>query len=471
MGSARRWGFVLASTGIGSFVTSANLSTVNIAFRDIGTSFPDAPLASLQWVVTAYTIVFAALLLPSGRLADSYGRRRTFFAGLATFALGALVTGAAPTLAVVVAGRAVQGLAGALIVPASLGLLLEVTAPEDRTRTVALYGAINALGIATGPTLGAVIVDGAGWRWSFLLSLPISAVAFVLGVRDLPRTGRTGAARIDAVGVLLAATSMAAVSLAIAQGRTWGWSSGRTLACFAVGVIAGVAFVQRCRTHPSPVLPLELFRIPSFALSSAATVLFGISTGAILLTNVLFLTGVWKYTTVEAGLAMAPSPVIAAIVAPIVGRIGSRHGERIVGVPGVIILAASTMWFRTHAGTEPDYWIDWFPGACMSGLGINMTFPMLQSSGVRDVGVARFSVANATTRAGLQMGTAIGVAGLVSVLGGSTAGVDRFHTAWLLIALFAVASAALILPIPRAAATPAGSAAPGGAVGPAVAGG
>ncbi len=446
---------MLASTGIGSFVTSANLSTVNIAFRDIGASFPDASLASLQWVVTGYTIVFAALLLPSGRLADAYGRRRTFFAGLAAFALGALITGAAPSLAAVVAGRCVQGIGGALIVPASLGLLLEVTPAADRTRTVALYGAINALGIATGPTLGAVVVDNAGWRWSFLLSLPFAAIAFALGVRDLPRAVRGPAAAIDAIGVVLIASAMAAVSLGIADGRSWGWASGRTLSCFAIGVLAGVGFVQRCRVHPAPVLPLDLFRIPSFALSVSAAVLFGVSTGAILLTNVLFLTGIWEYSTVKAGLAMAPSPVIAALVAPLVGRIGSRYGERSVGVPGVLILAGSTLWFRAHASFDADYWIDWFPGACMSGLGINMTFPMLQSSGVRDVGVARFSVANASTRAGLQVGTAIGVAGLVSVLGGSAPGIDRFQTAWLLIAVFAVLSAALILPIPRVAARPA----------------
>jgi EmrB/QacA subfamily drug resistance transporter len=445
---------VLASTGIGSFVTSANLSTVNIAFRDIAASFPDTPLSSLQWVVSAYTIVFAALLLPSGRLADSYGRRRTFFAGLTAFAIGALVTGAAPSLALVIAGRAVQGIGGALIVPASLGLLLEVTEPEDRTRTVALYGAINALGIATGPTIGAVVVEDAGWRWSFLLSLPIAAIAWALGVRDLPRTRSGAAATIDTIGVVLAAVAMATVSLTIAEGRSWGWTSARTFGGLAVGLLAGWAFVQRCRVHPAPVLPLELFRIPSFALSTSASMLFGISTGAILLTNVLFLTGIWGYTTVEAGLAMAPSPIIAAIVAPVVGRIGSRYGERTVGVPGVLILGAATMWFRTHAGTDPDFVVDWLPGACLSGLGINMAFPMLQSSGVRDVGVARFSIANATTRAALQMGTAIGVAGLVAVLGPGIPDVDRFHTAWLLIAAFAVVSAAVILPIPRAAPTP-----------------
>ena len=449
-GNARGWGFVLASTGIGCFVTSANLSTVNIAFRDIGGSFPNVSLAALQWIVTAYTIAFAALLLPSGRLADAYGRRRMFFAGLGLFALGALAAGAAPTLPILIIGRAMQGIGGALIVPASLGLLLEATEPQRHTRTVALYGGISALGIATGPTLGALVVDHAGWRWSFVLSLPFAAAAWALGVRDLSRARAGTHATIDTIGVVLIAVAMAAASLGIAQGRSWGWTSGRVLGSLAIGVLSGVWFIRRCRVHPAPVLPLDLFRIPSFALSTSATLLFGISTGAILLTNVLFLTGIWKYSTVEAGMALAPSPIIAALVAPIVGRVGSRYGERIVGVPGALILAASTLWFRTRTGVDPHFWRDWFPGACMSGLGINMAFPMLQSSGVRDVGPERFSVANASTRAALQVGAAIGVAGLVAVLGNSAPALDRFHTAWLRIALFAVLSAALILPIRQA---------------------
>jgi EmrB/QacA subfamily drug resistance transporter len=445
---------VLASTGIGSFVTSANLSTVNIAFRDIGEAFPDASLASLQWVVSAYTIAFAAVLLPAGRLADAHGRRRTFFAGLALFALGALATGVAPTLLVVVIGRAIQGIGGALIVPASLGLLLEASPPDEMTRSVALYGGITAVGVATGPTIGALVVEHAGWRWSFLLSLPFAAAAWALGVRDLSRA-RVGTQRaIDVGGIALVALAMSAVSLGIAEGRSWGWTSPAILTTFAVGIAAGALFVRRCGRHPAPILPLDLFRIRSFALSTSATVLFGVSTGAILLTNVLFLTGIWEYSIVRAGLAMAPSPVVAALSAPFVGRIGSRFGERTMGVPGALILAASTVWFRTHAGPEPNYWIDWFPGAVMSGLGINMAFPMLQSCGVRDVGPDRFSVANASTRAALQVGTAIGVAGLVSVLGGSAASIGRFHTAWLLIALFAAGSAALILPIRKRSAAP-----------------
>jgi MFS family permease len=294
---ARGWGFVLASTGIGSFVTSANLSTVNVAFPDMKASFEGESLASLGWVINAYTIAFAAILLPAGRLADSHGRRRMFYAGLTLFALGSLVTGAAPTLPIVVLGRTVQGMGGALIAPASLGLLLEASPPDEITRSVALYGGITAVGVATGPTLGAFIVDSAGWRWSFLLSLPIAFVAWFVGRNHLSTARGAQRERVDAIGVVLAAIAMASVSLGIAEGGHWGWTNGRTLTAFAAGLVAGAWFVLRCQRHPDPVLPIELFRVRAFSLSTSATVLFGVSTGALLLANVLFLTEVPKCGT------------------------------------------------------------------------------------------------------------------------------------------------------------------------------
>jgi NTE family protein len=434
---------------VGSFVTSANLSTVNVAFPDMRASFEGESLASLGWVINAYTIAFAAILLPAGRLADSHGRRRMFFAGLSLFALGSLVTGAAPTLAVVVLGRTVQGMGGALIAPASLGLLLEASPPDEITRSVALYGGITAVGVATGPTLGAFIVDSAGWRWSFLLSLPFAFAAWFVGRNHLSTARGARRQRVDAVGVVLAALSMASVSLAIAEGGRWGWTSAHIFEAFGVGIAAGVWFVLRCQRHPEPVLPMDLFRVRAFSLSTSATVLFGVGTGALLLSNVLFLTGPWRYSIVRAGLAMSPSPVVAALAAPLVGRFGARFGERTVGVPGALILAAAVLWYRFHVGLEPHYWVDWFPGAVMAGLGINMAFPMLQSAGVRDVGAARFSVANASTRAALQLGTAVGVAILVAILGDRKSTLSDFRAAWLMIAVFAVAIAVLVAPIPQ----------------------
>jgi EmrB/QacA subfamily drug resistance transporter len=430
-------------------VTSANLSTVNVAFPDLKASFEGESLASLGWVINAYTIAFAAILLPAGRLADSHGRRRMFYAGLTLFALGSLITGAAPTLPIVVLGRTVQGMGGALIAPASLGLLLEASPPDEITRSVALYGGITALGVATGPTLGAFIVDSAGWRWSFLLSLPIAFVAWFVGRNHLSTARGAQRQRVDAIGVVLAAIAMASVSLAIAEGGHWGWTSGRTLTAFAVGLAAGVWFVLRCQRHSDPVLPIELFRVRAFSLSTSATVLFGVSTGALLLANVLFLTEVWNYSIVRAGLAMSPSPIVAALAAPLVGRFGARLGERTIGVPGALILAFAAWWLRFHVDVEPNYWTDWFPGAAMAGLGINTAFPMLQSAGVRDVGAARFSIANASTRAALQLGSAVGIAGLVAILGDRSNTLNDFRAAWLMISIFAVTTALLMAPIQR----------------------
>jgi len=249
---------------------------------------------------------------------------------------------------------------------------------------------------------------------------------------------------------------MASVSMGIAQGREWGWTDRRTLIALVVGVLAGVWFVLRCQRHSDPVLPLELFKVRAFSLSTSATVLFGVSTGAVLLANVLFLTEHWHYSIVRAGLAMAPSPIVATLAAPVVGRYGARLGERTIGVPGALILALAVWWYRAHVGVEPHYWSDWFPGAVLSGLGINMAFPMLQSAGVRDVGPSRFSIANASTRAALQLGSAIGIALLVAILGEGTTTIAGFRNAWLMVSLFAVTTAALMIPLQpkaRAAAT------------------
>ena len=435
-------------------MTSANLSTVNVAFPDLQASFPDESLASLGWVINAYTIAFAAILLPAGRLADSHGRRRVFYAGLALFAVGSLVTGAAPTLLVVILGRTIQGVGSALIVPASLGLLLEASPPDEITSSVALYGGITAVGVATGPTIGAVIVDSAGWRWSFLLSLPFAFAAWFVGRNHLSTARGEQRRRVDVIGVVLIAFAMAAISLAIAEGRNWGWTSTRVLVSFLLGGSAASAFVGRCQSIDEPVLPMGLFRVRSFALSVSGTVLFGVATGALLLANVLFLTSVWDYSIVRAGLAMSPSPVVAAVAAPFVGRAGKKLGERWVGVPGVLILASAAWWFHAHVGTDPHYWVDWFPGAVMSGLGINMAFPMLQSSGVRDVGAARFSVANASTRAALQLGTAVGIAVLVAILGDKPDTISEVRAAWATIGVCSAASALFIAPIrPRARVT------------------
>ena len=342
----RGWGFVLASTGIGSFVTSANLSTVNVAFPDIRASFPDESLASLGWVINAYTIAFAAVLLPAGRLADSHGRRRMFFAGLTLFAVGSLVTGAAPSLAVVILGRTVQGIGAALIAPASLGLLLEASPPDEITRSVALYGGITAVGVATGPTLGALIVDSVGWRWSFLLSLPFVFVAWFVGRNHLsrargarPRASRRGRCRVGLPSRWRrcrwrSRREATGAGRARARSRRSRWASRRACgSSCAANAIRRQCFRWNC------------FECARSRFPPVRTVLFGVGTGAFLLSNVLFLTGVWHYSIVRAGLAMAPSPVVAAWPRRSLAASARASESARSASPARSILASAVLWY------------------------------------------------------------------------------------------------------------------------------
>src|SRR5688500_2429200 len=183
----RRWRWVLLSTGLGSWLVTASLSTINVAFPELQEQFSDYSLRSLSWVVTSYTIAFGALLIPSGRIADRYGRRLVFNYGLALFAAGALMAGRAPALGLLVAGRVLQGVGGAVIVPASLGLLLEVSEDRDRLRAVTLWSVSNPVGGASGPTLGALVVNAGGWRGTFFFGAVAAGVTRSIGRTPLPR--------------------------------------------------------------------------------------------------------------------------------------------------------------------------------------------------------------------------------------------------------------------------------------------
>ncbi len=341
---------VFVVTALGAFMASLDLSIVNIVFPALQRSFPHDPRATLTWVITGYSIVFGSLLVTAGRTADRLGSRRMFFAGMAVFTLGSALCGLAPTVDLLVAGRVIQGCGAACLLPASLSLLLGAFPVERRSQVVALWGGVGALAVATGPSLGAVIVSGAGWRWAFYINLPVAAVAWLVGRRVLARSGGNAARGTpDYSGVVLVSTALAALVLAISQGSTWGWSSGRTIACFAGAIVLGAAFLYRSAHHPEPVLDLSLFSARSFSVANAATLLYAMGFFAMLLGNILFLTGVWHYSILQAGLGDHPrSP----------GR-GHRLGlRRPAGHPGRIPAACCCQVppFSSAgcAGTRPE---------------------------------------------------------------------------------------------------------------------
>lgn len=423
----RRRNLVFAVTAMGAFMASLDLSIVNVAFPALARSFRSASRADLAWVITAYAIVYAALLVTAGRTADRLGRRRVFFIGLGVFTVGSALCGMAPSLPLLIAGRAAQGVGAALLLPASLGLLLEVFSAESRSQAVALWSGVGALAVATGPSLGAALISAGGWRWAFFVNLPVGAAAALLGRKVLPADELADRPPSpDYPGVLLVTASLAGIVLAISEGSDWGWTDARVLGAAAGGVALGLLFLWRCRRHPEPVLDLELFRHRSFSVANAATLVYAMGFFAMLLGNILFLTGVWRYSILRAGLAVTPGPLVVALVSGPAGKLATRFGFRRVLIPGFAVFAAGLAWYATQVGARPAFLSKWLPGTLVSGLGIGLTFPVLGAAAVASLHSSRFAVGSAVNQTSRQVGGALGVAMLVAILGPTTTPVLAF---------------------------------------------
>jgi EmrB/QacA subfamily drug resistance transporter len=441
---ARRLRAVFVVTALGAFMASLDLSIVNVAFPALERSFRGEAQASLAWVITGYSIVFGSLLVVAGRTADRVGSRKVFFAGLAVFCLGSTLAGLAPTVPLLVAGRVVQGAGAAALLPSSLGLLLAAFPSERRSQVVAMWGGIGALAVATGPSLGALLITGFGWRAAFFVNLPVGLTAWLVGRSVLPslRGDRT-ASTPDYPGVVLLSGALAALVLAISQGPSWGWTSARIVGTFVLATVLGTLFLVRSSRHAQPVLDLTLFRSRSFSVANAATLLYSMGFFAMLLGNILFLTGVWHYSILRAGLAVTPGPLVVAVVAGPAGKLAGRIGFRRVLLCGFVVFAAGLVWYATRVGLRPDYPGVWLPGTLVVGLGIGLTYPVLSAAAVSSLHPERFAVGSAVNQTARQIGGALGIAVLVVVLGapsGPAEALAGFHHLWWFVAMMAVCS-------------------------------
>jgi len=441
---------VFAVTALAAFMASLDVSIVNIAFPALLHTFSSDARSSLSWVVTGYAIAFASLLVVAGRTADRVGARRVFFTGLGVFCTASAMCGLAPTLLLLDAGRVLQGCGAAMMLPASLGLLLASVPDVRRTLAVARWSGVGALAVATGPTLGALLVTAGGWRWIFYVNLPIGLGAWLAGRVVLPRTPRDASrAAPDYLGAVLVFCSLGSLVLGLTQGQSWGWSSAAVLGALAAAVVFGAAFVRRCARHPEPVLDLQLFRSRTFSVANVAMVLYAMGFFAMLLSNILFLTEIWRYSILAAGLAITPGPLVVAIVAGPAGRVASRIGFRIVLLAGVTTMVAGLVLYVVRVGVHPDYLAAWLPSTLLVGLGIGLTFPVLGATAVSSLSRERFSVGSAVNQTARQVGGSIGVAILFVILGTSSViGIQDFRHVWLYAAAMATLSGLACLALP-----------------------
>src|SRR5918993_1967959 len=447
---------VLLVASFGAFLAFLDATIVNVAFPSIRESFPDASIGGLSWVLNAYNIVFAAFLVVCGRLTDLIGRRRAYAGGIALFTLASLWCAVAGSLEVLVAGRVLQALGAAMLVPASLAIVVEAFSSDRRAHAIGLWGATAAVAAGLGPPMGGALVELGGWRWAFLINLPFGVLAIVATRRTVVESRAPGRRVMpDIPGALLLAGALALLNLGIIKGNDWGWSSPRVLGSFLLAAILTAAFVRSSLRHRAPVVDPALMRIGSFRTASAATVLAGLGFYAYLLTNILWLQYVWGYDVLRAGLALVPGAVVAAVVAARLGPVAERVGYRVLVVPGALVWAGAYLWYHEMVGLEPAFWAEWMPGQVLSGIGVGATLPLLGSAALAAVPGGRYATASAAVSSARQLGGVLGIAVLVAVIGEPTptTAVQALRDGWVLsiVAFLLVAIAAAPLGGLRAA--------------------
>lgn len=438
-----RTGPVLAVVSAAVFMASLDLFVVNVAFPDIQRDFGGASLANLSWVLNGYTIVFAALLIPLGRAADRLGRRRVFVGGLLLFVASSAAAAAAPSLETLVAARVVQAVGAAALMPTSLALLLAAIPLDKRATAIGIWAATGGIAAAAGPPLGGLLVE-ASWRWVFLINLPVGLAAAFAATRVLTESSDPEhARRPDGLGAALLAAAVGLLALGLVKAPDWGWANDRTIAALAASVVGLIAFVARSSRHPAPVVELPMLRVRSFSMAATSALLFSAGFGAMLLGGVLFLTQVWDYSVLEAGVAFAPGPATAAVFALPAGKLGPRFGTHVLAAAGCTIFGLGAAWWALRMGTEPAFASELLPGMVLTGIGVGLTLPSVSAAAVSALPAARLATGSAVLQMARQLGIALGVAILIAIYGHPAPqdALAHFHHGWWFIAGVAFAGA------------------------------
>ena len=433
---------VLTSTSLAVFAVFLDTTILFVAFPSIREDFDTVSPSSLSWVLNAYTIIFAALLIPAGRLADRIGRRKMFLAGVIIFTVASMSCGLAPTVPLLVLARIAQAVGAAALVPSSLALVLQTFPREKIPVAVAIWGAIGAAAGAAGPTLGALVVENLSWRWAFFVNLPVGLVSFFLGRRVLPegREANPGALP-DPLSIGLLAVGMALAAYGIVQAEDWGWGSAKFAGTIAAAAALVVLFVLRCRRVSNPLLDLGLFRARNFRWANGATLVYSIGFNAMFLGNVLFLTQVWRYSVLRAGLAISVGPAIVAVTAPFFGKLAGRIGQRALLIPGGMVWAAGGVYLLSRATVSPDYLGVYLPTVCMTGLGVALVLPQMSSAAVQGLPPDSYGAGSAVNQAIRNLGGTFGVALVVAFTADLASGdpLDSFHRVWWVLVVSGVA--------------------------------
>jgi len=446
---------ILAVLSAAQFLTVLDLWVVNIALPALQHEFAPASLSDVSWILDVYAIVLAALLLPAGRAADRIGRRTCFLTGLVVFGVASLGCSLAPDLPGLIAFRVLQAAGAAMLMPTSLGLALSVFPAHQRGSAVGVWAGVGALAAGSGPVLGGLLVESS-WRWIFLINVPVILAALAAGAVVLPRPGgqragrrrgergmrggqRTGW-RIDSLGTVLVLGAVGLVCTGLIEAP--GWPSGRTGLVVAAGLVLAIAFVFHIRRHPEPLVSPRLFAARRFSAGAIGLVTYYTGFAAMLLGTTLLLTVEWRFPVLRAAACIAPGPITAGVISPFSGRLWARFGVPGTVVTGAVLFAAAGAWPLATASRVPAYAAVVLPSMLLWGVANALIQPALFAS-ADAAPRAQLASGSAVLSMGRQLGSAVGVAVLVAVLGDRPArDLAGFDRAWIVVLVTATMTAA-----------------------------
>jgi MFS transporter, DHA2 family, methylenomycin A resistance protein len=441
----------LTATSLGFGVVQLDVSVVNVAIKPIGTAL-GGNVSTLQWVVNAYTLGFAALILSAGAFGDRVGAKRVLIGGFALFTLASAACGLAPSIGVLIAARAIQGIGAAILTPCSLSLLNHTyPTPDERARAVGRWAAGASVALSAGPVVGGVLTASLGWRSVFFINAPIGLVGILLTVRYAQETSRSSDRGFDAWGQLAAIVCLATLAGATIRGGDHGFASAPVLVGYAVAVLAGAAFVALEARRARPMLPLGLFASRTFSLSTAIGLIVNVAFYGLIFVISLFFQRAQHLSALQTGLAFVPTmlSIMAANLAS--GRLAGGFGPRAAVAGGAVLMAVASLGLLIADGSTP--YVALVAQLAALGFGIGLLVPVITSALLGSADRTRSGVASGTLNTARQTGSVIGVALYGSLIAGGAL-VSGFHVALAISAALAVVIACLSVGISAQAAQP-----------------
>lgn len=432
----------------GFVLVGFNGTATNLAFDDITETFSTVPETTTAFVASGYLIGTAALLPLAGRIADRRGRVRMFQLGVLLFAITAGLSAAAPNVWVLIGARVLQSIGGALVIPASLSMVLPLFPENRRSTAVTSWAAAGPLSAAISPSVSASILQVSSWRWLFLLSAPLGLIVWLVGRRTLdeqPIAPNEG--RLDAVGSALGTVAIAALVFAIGKGTDWGWTSAVIVISFVLVAVSLVGFFVQSKRHSEPLIDLSLFRIQQVWMTNLANTFVSVTSLAIWLVWPLYLQRVWEYSSLQVGLALTPGPIAAATMSVLGGRIADRYGHRVPIVVGSLVMVFAMSWFAFVIPADGTYVTGFLPGIFAFGFGWGFSSPTMNSFALEAVPEPQWGSMNAAFNMLRNVAGAVGVAAAVSIVGSRDRPdlVAAFDRSFLFFLAFTATAAVIVL--------------------------